>query len=46
MYINPVLFGVLGTLFIEMAVINGIVIYCDVCAAARKKNHKGGQNNG
>lgn len=48
MYINPVLFGVLATLFVEIVVINLCMIACYMTT----KNHnkriatKGGKYNG
>lgn len=45
MYINPVVFGVLATLFIEMVVVLGTMIYCDWHTTHSKK-HKGGKYNG
>ena len=46
MYINPVLFGVLITLFVEMAVVITVIIWCEVKDAAKSKSNKGGKYNG
>ena len=45
MVINPVLFGVLATLFIEMVGLIAFTIYCE-WRTARKKKQKGGNDNG
>ena len=46
MYINAVMFGVLATLFVEMAVGVAFTLYCNVKSRAHDKNRKGGKNNG
>jgi hypothetical protein len=45
MYINPFLFGVFVTLFVEMAVVIAVMIFSDVRTSVRNKN-KGGKYNG
>lgn len=45
MYINAVLVGVLGTLFVEMALVLGVAVVCAITKGAGKK-HKGGSKNG
>lgn len=56
MYINPFVFGVLTTLFVEMALYIGVTVYVSVTAAYKSKysNHntnakrrsQGGNYNG
>lgn len=47
MYINPVLFGVLATLFTEIVVINlGMVVHYVTTRNHKKRIAKGGKYNG
>lgn len=45
MYINPIVFGVLVTLFVEMIVVLGTIVYYNWRIMYSKK-HKGGKYNG
>lgn len=57
MYINPFVFGILTTLFVEMALYIGIMVYANVSYTYKSKYHnnnnqnvkrrsQGGNNNG
>lgn len=44
MYINPFVFGILTTLFVEMALYIGIMVYVNVSCTYKSKYHNNNQN--